>query len=135
VPTGTRSPLISAFTPSRSGTWSDPFISSNPIRVTAHSILSYVSSLSAGESVNFQWNVNEHAGAWTISTDSSPDGHDFDLYVKDERTNDFDAMSNSDDGDESVTVTVQAGGHIYLRVRNTDGSAPTDLALTISPPQ
>ena len=85
--------------------------------------------------MNFQWNVNEHAGAWTISTDSSPDGHDFDLYVKDERTNDFDAMSNSDDGDESVTVTAQPDGHIYLRVRNTDGSAPTDLTLTISPPQ
>ena len=135
VLSGTPSPLISTFTPSGSGTWSDPFIISNPISVTAHSILSYVSSLSARETVRFQWNVNEKAGSWTISIDSSPDGHDFDLYVRDDRTNNLDDMSvDESTGDESVTVTVQADGHIYLIVRNTDGSAPTDLTLTIAPP-
>ena len=134
APTGTTSPLVGTFTPSGSGTWSDPFIISNPISITAHSILSYVSGLSAYESVYFQWTVSEQTGSWKISIDASPDGYNFDLYVRDERTNNWDAIESSSDGDESVTVTVQADGHIYLAVRNTDGGAPTDLTLTIEAP-
>ena len=45
-----------------------------------------------------------------------------------------DDQDSSLDGDEEIAVDVLAGGHIVLRVLNSDGGAPTDLKLSIDPP-
>ncbi len=86
------------------------------------------------EYVYFQWEVGARSGSWTISIDASPTNHDFDLYVRDDQGGSWDDFDTSYDGDESVDVSVQANGHIFLGVRNYDGGAPTDLTLTIEAP-
>ena len=88
----------------------------------------------ARQSKYFRWDVGNRAGEWTITTDASPTGHDFDLYGKDNRGSAWDDQDRSGDGDEEVTVDVPTGGHIVLRVQNYDGGAPTDLTLSIEAP-
>ena len=125
---------LSEFTSGGSGTSSDPYIISNPTSVSAHSIRSYVSGLSARQSVYFRWDVGGRGGSWTIRTDASPTGHDFDLYGRDDRGSGWDDNDTSGDGDESITFAAQADGQITIRVKNYDGGAPTELTLTIEPP-
>ena len=132
TPTATATP--DDFTSSGSGTESDPFIIADPVSVSARSIRSYVASLQVREYVYFQWEVGTRSGSWTISSDATPTDHDFDLHVRDDQGNSWDDSDTSYDGDESVSLTVQANGHILLAVRNYDGGAPTDLTLTIEPP-
>ena len=122
------------FTSGGSGTASDPYIISDPTGVSANSILGYIASLRARQSVYFRWNVGDRAGVWTITTDASPTSHDFDLYGRDNRGSSWDDQDRSNDGDEHITVDVQAGGHIVLRVQNYEGGAPTDLTLSFEPP-
>ena len=127
TPTATATP--EGFMLSGSGTGSDPYIVSAPTDVSAHSILDHVADLGARESIFYRWDVGDRAGEWTITTDASPTSHDFDLYGRDDRGSGWDDQDLSSDGDESITVDVLAGGHIYLRVKNYDGGAPTDLTL------
>ena len=82
----------------------------------------------------FRWDVGTRAGAWIISTDATPTSHDFDLYGNKSNRFLWDDEDTSADGDESITINVQAGDYIRLRVRNYDGGDPTDLTLTIEPP-
>ena len=102
--------------------------------MSSRSIRSYVSSLSRRELVYFQWNTKERAGSWTVEIDATPNQHDFDLHGRDDQGGSWDDRDTSSDGDESITINVQVDGHIFLRVRNYDGGAPTDLTLTIIPP-
>ena len=132
APTTTPAPI--GFTSSGSGTSSAPYIISNPTSVTAHSIRSYVSSLSRGQSVYFRWDVGGRPGSWTVRIDTTPTSHDFDLFGRDDQGNSWDDSDLSGDGDENITVSVQSGGHILIRVKNYDGGVPTDLTLTIEPP-
>ena len=132
TPTATASP--SGITSGGSGTSSDPYIITDPTGVNGYSIRSYVASLEARQSVFFQWDVKEQSGSWTISIDASPNEHDFDLFGRDNQGKDWDDTDQSYDGDESITVAVESDGQITIRVRNYDGGAPTDLALTIEPP-
>ncbi len=134
TPTPTATQTSSEFTSSGSGSSSDPYIIADPTNVAAHSVLSYVSSLNARDSVYFRWNVGNRAGTWTITTDASPTSHDFDLYGRDDRGSGWDDQDRSGDGDERIDVDVLAGGYIHLRVQNYDGGAPTDLTLTIEAP-
>ena len=93
-----------------------------------------MADLNAGESVFFRWDVGNRPGEWTIATDASPTGHDFDLYGRDNRGRGWDDYDTSHDGDESIIIDAQSGGRIVLRVRNYDGGAPTDLTLSIEAP-
>ena len=134
TPTATVTPTPIGFTSNGSGTSSAPYIISNPTSVTAHSILSYVSNLPARGSIYFQWDVGDRAGSWTVSTDATPSRHDFDLYGRDNQGSSWDDTDRSGNGDENITISVQSGGHIYLRVQNYSGGPPNDLTLTIHAP-
>ena len=140
TPTATATPTPTAtatpddFTSSGSGTESDPYIIADPTDVSARTIRSYVASLQLREYVYFKWEVGARSGSWTISTDATPTGHDFDLYSRDDQGNSWDDSDTSYDGNESVTVSVQANGHILLAIRHYDGGAPTGLTLTIEAP-
>ena len=139
TPTATSTPIpteesSNGFTSGGSGTADDPYIISDPTSVSAHSIHSYVAGLQNRHSVYFQWNTKNHSGTWTIRIDASPTEHDFDLFGRDDQGINWDDSDQSYDGDENITVTAQSGGHIYIRVRNYRGGAPTDLTLTIEPP-
>ena len=134
TPTPTPTASSDSFTSSGTGTLSDPYIIDNPTGVAAQSIRSYVAGLQAYRSVYFRWNVGDRPGAWTIRIDASPTSHDFDLYGRDEQGAAWDDSDQSFDGDESIAVTAQSGGHITIRIENYDGGAPTDLTLTIEAP-
>ena len=134
TPTVTTTATSGEFTSGGSGTSSDPYIISAPTGVSAHSIRSYVASLRARQSVYFRWDAGDRAGSWTIRTDASPTGHDFDLYGRDDQGSGWDDQDRSTDGDERITVAAQADGQITIRVQNYDGGAPTDLTLTIEAP-
>ena len=135
TPGATATPTTTpAFVSSGRGTYSNPYIISDPTSVSAHSILSYVSNLRAGQNVDFLWDVGNRAGSWTIRTDATPNSHDFDLYGMNDQGSSWDEQDTSYDGDESITVSVQSGGYIRIRVKNYDGGAPTDLTLTFVPP-
>ena len=86
------------------------------------------------QSVYFQWDADGRAGAWTIRIDTPSDNHDFDLFGRDDQGSRWDDRDRSNDGDERITFTVQSCGHLYIRVMNYDGGAPTELTLTIEPP-
>jgi hypothetical protein len=110
----------------------DPYIIADPTNVTGQSIRSYV--MGSTQRVYFQWDVGDRAGAWIIGTDATPTAHDFDLYGRNDQSNGWNDADISRDGDESITVNVQAGGYIYIRVYKWDAGTPTDLTLTIEPP-
>ena len=122
------------FTSGGSGTADDPYIISDPTSISAHSIHSYVASLSRRQSVYFRWDVGGRPGSWTVRIDATPTNHDFDLFGRDDRGSGWDDRDTSSDGDENITISVLSGGHILIEVKNYDGGAPTDLTLTIEPP-
>ena len=134
TPTATNTPPPNEFTSDGSGTSSDPYIITDPTSVSAHSIRSYVASLQARQSVYFRWDAGDRAGSWTIRTDASPNGHDFDLYGRDNRGSGWDDRDRSGNGDERITINVLSGGYIVIRVQNYDGGAPANLTLSIEPP-
>ena len=86
------------------------------------------------QSVYLQWDADGRAGAWTIRIDTPSDNHDFDLFGRDDQGSRWDDRDRSNDGDERITFTVQSCGHLYIRVMNYDCGAPTELTLTIEPP-
>ena len=86
------------------------------------------------QSVYFQWDAGDRAGAWTIRIDTPSDNHDFDLFGRDDQGSRWDDRDRSNDGDERITFTVQSCGHLYIRVMNCDCGAPTELTITIEPP-
>ena len=133
-PTATSTPTPSEFTSGGSGTASDPYIITDPTDVSAQSIRSHVAGLRARHSVYFQWGVGDRPGSWTVRIDTSPTSHDFDLFGRDDRGTGWDDTDRSIDGDENITISVQSGGHILIGVQNCDGGAPTELTLTIEPP-
>ena len=115
TPGATATPTATpAFVSSGRGTYSNPYVINDPTSVSAHSILSYVSNLRAGQNVDFLWDVGNRAGSWTIRTDATPNSHDFDLYGMNDQGSSWDEQDTSYDGDESITVSVQSGGlHSY----------------------
>ncbi len=116
------------------GTWTNPYIVSDPTNVSAHSIISNVSELGQGSYAYFKWDVGNRAGSWTISIDATSTYHDYDLYGKDDRGTSWDDQDTSWNGDESITLNAQSGGHIIIGIRNYDGGAATNLTLSIVPP-
>ena len=134
TPTATATMASSMFTSSGSGTSSDPYIITDPTSVSAHSIRSYVDSLSRRQFVYFRWDVGGRPGSWTVRIDTTPTNHDFDLFGRDDRGSGWDDKDTSRNGDENITIPVLSGGHILIGVKNFDGGAPTELTLTIGPP-
>jgi len=133
-PSATGTPTPDGFTSGGSGTYSDPYIIGDPTSVTAHSIRSYVASLSRLQVVYFLWNAEDRAGSWTVRIDTTPTSHDFDIFGRDEQDTAWDDTSRGLDGDETITISVRASGHIFFGVQNFQGGAPTELTLTIEPP-
>ena len=133
-PSATGTPTPDGFTTGGSGTHSDPYIIGNPSSVTAHSIRSYVASLTRLQVVYFLWYAEDRAGSWTVHIDTTPTSHDFDIFGRDEQGTAWDDTSRGLDGDEAITISVQSGGHILVGVQNFRGCAPTELTLTIEPP-
>ena len=133
-PSATGTPTPDGFTTGGSGTHSDPYIIGNPTSVTAHSIRSYVASLSRLQVVYFLWFAEDRAGSWTVHVDTTPTSHDFDIFGQDEQGTAWDDTSRGLDGDETITISVQSGGHIFVGVQNFQGGAPTEMTLTIEPP-
>ena len=139
TPTATSTPIPTTessniLTSGGSGTASDPYIITDPTSVSAHSIHSYVASLSRGQSVYFRWDVGGRPGSWTVRIDTTPTNHDFDLFGRDDQGSGWDDRDTSPDGDENITISVLSGGHILIEVKNYRGGAPTDLTLSIEPP-
>ena len=139
TPTATSTPIpteesSNGFTSGGSGTADDPYIISDPTSVSAHSIHSYVASLSRRQSVYFRWDVGGRPGSWTVRIDTTPTNHDFDLFGRDDRGSGWDDKDTSSNGDENITFSVLSGGHIFIGVKNYRGGAPTDLTLSIEPP-
>ena len=120
-----------------SGTSTDPYIVSDPLSVSLHSLRSHMLTWRSDHSVYFQWEIGNRAGEWTVSIDATPNSHDFALYGRDDQGDAWDDTGRSwGSGDESITITVQSGGHIFIRVGRSDhfNHPPIGLTLTIRPP-
>lgn len=101
IGTATATPTAGEFTPSGSGTSSDPYIISDPTNVYSHPIRSHDSDRIAGrESAYFKWNVGDRAGSWIVAIDTTPTDHDFDLLGRDDRGTGWDDRGESGDGDD-----------------------------------
>ena len=100
TPTATSTPIpttesSNTLTSGGSGTASDPYIITDPTSVSAHSIHSYVASLSRRQSVYFRWDVGGRPGSWTVRIDATPTNHDFDLFGRDDRGSGWDDRDTS----------------------------------------
>ena len=120
-----------------SGTASDPYIISDPFSVSSRSIRSYMFAWHMEHYVYFQWDVGNHAGEWAVSIDATPASHVFDLFGRDDQGDTWDDTDgNWRSGDASIIISVQSGGHVYIRIKSRDefNYPPIGLTLTIRPP-
>ena len=120
-----------------SGTASDPYIISDPFSVSSRSIRSYMFAWHMEHSVYFQWDVGNHAGEWAVSIDATPASHDFDLFGRDDQGDTWDDTDESwGNGNANIIISVQSGGHVYIRIKRGEKFhyPPIGLTLTVRPP-
>ena len=116
---------------------SDPYIISDPFSVSSRSIRSYMFAWHMEHYVYFQWDVGNHAGEWAVSIDATPASHVFDLFGRDDQGDTWDDTDgNWRSRDASIIISVQSGGHVYIRIKSRDefNYPPIGLTLTIRPP-